>query len=237
VCCKKANRFRRRDLSSAAAALCATGSAGEAAAAIQTGLGPFIVGDSFTIDGSPAIFSSITIDAMNGTGGELFLEATMGAMGSMVDSTIEFVTHAYSGGDAMDQADYLDLFLDDSGDTVHSLLAYTGGKSYLTFHSYQDPGHWKVLDSEYIGFRFDADGVDVGNDWLYGWLQLDFSSSQTLQVIEWAYEDVAGNQITVGDTGLQTPEPSTALLVGLGLAGIGLGSRFLRRQSRRCDRT
>ncbi len=68
---------------------------------------------------------------------------------------------------------------------------------------------WIPGTTGYAGFEFD-DGSGVS----YGWAELEFDASgTTFTVLQWAYDDT-GVPITAGTI----PEPSTAILLGLGLA-------------------
>jgi hypothetical protein len=70
---------------------------------------------------------------------------------------------------------------------------------------------WAVGTTGYAGFTF-----DLGSGPLYGWLQIHFDASGTdFTVQQWAYDD-AGVPITVGTI----PEPSVAILLGLGVAAL-----------------
>ena len=82
---------------------------------------------------------------------------------------------------------------------------------------------WSLGQTGYAGFRFDLSGVDV-----YGWMELEFaSSSEDFTIQSWAYEE-DGSGIPAG----LVPEPSSALLVALGLAGFaGLRKRVFHRSA------
>ena len=75
--------------------------------------------------------------------------------------------------------------------------------------------------SSYIGFRFDGDRATSGRQNLYGWARATFNSHNDWNIHEWAYEDVIGEAIAVGATGV-IPEPTSASLGLLALGAVGL---------------
>jgi hypothetical protein len=128
------------------------------------------------------------------------------------DSTVQLVaTSPMSMGMAQPDQAMLDPL--DIGDTVNGALGFSGPYGHFKYDSLSNP-NWAPGTSRYAGFQFELDGSDV-----YGWMQIDYSSTgDTFTVSEWAYDDTgAGIEI-----GALIPEPSTALLLALGLAGLGL---------------
>ena len=84
-------------------------------------------------------------------------------------------------------------------------------------------GNGNSATTGYAGFQFDLDGTSV-----YGWMKVRVeSNSFTLE--QWAYDNT-GAGIEVG----AIPEPSTALLLGLGLAGLAAAGVKKRRRNSEC---
>ena len=79
------------------------------------------------------------------------------------------------------------------------------------------PG-WNSGSSGYAGFEFTYDGAPA-----YGWMKINYSGT-SFTVEEWAFEST-GAAIEVG----AIPEPGTALLLGVGLAGAALAGRRTRK--------
>jgi len=75
----------------------------------------------------------------------------------------------------------------------------------------------------FFGFRFTDTGL---SNQFYGWaeLNLDTASPGTATINRWAYNNVAGGSIKVGDTGQSSavPEPGTLSLTLLGLGAGGV---------------
>ena len=74
--------------------------------------------------------------------------------------------------------------------------------------------------SSYIGFRFDGDRTASGRQNLYGWARVTLDYRNSFTIHEWAYEDVLGEAIAVGQTII--PEPTSASLGLLALGAVGL---------------
>jgi len=133
-------------------------------------------------------------------GVDLILETPAG-MAMAPGSTVQLYVSS-SGG-----TDYL-AFLS-AGTTVDSSLNPDfAGEAFMRADQTVNPT-WSPGATGYAGFVFDNGGVPN-----YGWLQLQFDLNGTnFTVLQFAYDDM-GNSI---ETGLN-PEPSTAILLGLGLA-------------------
>ena len=172
--------------------------------------------------------AQITLFLDTASGGMAMGEMSFGFGGS---SSLQWV--GQPGLDAMGMAamgssawhSLLDLNL---GDTVDGSLseAYNGEPlGYLMRDNVpgQGWGNGNSATTGYAGFQFDLDGTSV-----YGWMKVRVeSNSFTLE--QWAYDNT-GAGIEVG----AIPEPSTALLLGLGLAGLAAAGVKKRRRNSEC---
>jgi len=212
------NRFRSRSLAAAAAGITSGAGAQSASATIIADLmvNASPADGSFTVDGTINGEVDLLAAVMMGNW-TLGLDPTPGGMMNP-GSTVEL----YATPPAMGMAD--DLVLMTPGQTVDATLAWAND-GLLVRNGTPNPG-WVAGDLGYAGFRFDDGGTTV-----YGWLQIELANGlDDYTILQWAYDD-SGAPITVG----AIPEPSTALLVGLGLAA--LSSRLCRRpRSPRDDR-
>ncbi len=83
-------------------------------------------------------------------------------------------------------------------------------------------GNFSRSATGFVGVRFN------GN---YGWIKVHVGQGRTLSLLDGAYDDM-GNHIRAG-AGAAVPEPSSVLLMGLGLISMGApGLRELRRRKR-----
>jgi hypothetical protein len=103
-------------------------------------------------------------------------------------------------------------FIADSGGANPSTTAYIF--SYDLPTSYQ----WTSGQTGYFGFQFNPTGSQV----LYGWgkLTAEFGSN-SMNLVDWAYE-TSGSSILAGVT---VPEPTSAILCLLGVAGLAKRQR------------
>ena len=202
-----ANRFRTRSLHVAAWGLAASAVPQSAAAAIISDIAVNqSPNSSFSFNGTTPEGDLDLVSMTGAMGFDLKLEAP----GGMNPSTVELAISP-SGGD-----DWLSLL--GLGDTVDGSLTF-GGSGFLVRHDTDSPV-WAAGTTGYAGFTFNPDGTP-----LYGWIQVEFDLSGTdFTVLQWAYDDT-GAPIAAG----QMPEPSTAILLGLGLAGLAAVVRKRRR--------
>jgi len=217
---KRSNRFRARALSAAAAGLAASGAASEASATIIYSPSGASAGTPFDIDGT--IYSALEILTSTGMMGDNLSLDDIDVGGMASTSTIEFAFFQQGG---VGPRYLLDMTpgVDTVGDSVTYGLDYRD-QAFLNRNSALHPT-WNVGESGYVGFTF------LQNDTtpVYGWMQLTFDSTSSATAVEWAWDD-SGAPIGVG----VVPEPGTALLVGLGLAMLGIAGQRAR-AARRAD--
>ena len=125
----------------------------------------------------------------------------------------------------------------DVASTIDSSLTYQSASDQLIYFS--DPD-WKgnfgkshLGTPGYVGFR-----LDTGSGYKYGWAQVEAngsgttgSTSTSLILKDFAYENLLDTPIAAGDTGISAvPEPSSMALFALGAAGLAALRR--RKQSK-----
>ena len=109
------------------------------------------------------------------------------------------------------------------GTTVSSGSNFVLGESGSTTHFGNGPGQFALNTPGYMGVTFRT--TTLGPDY-YGWIEMQVSNVGPGSIISWAYENVSGASIQVGDIGA-VPEPATAL-VGVACAGLALVRRRRR---------
>jgi hypothetical protein len=110
-------------------------------------------------------------------------------------------------------------------DTVDGSLAFSS-QAFLKENGVDNPS-WAPGSTAYAGFVFDPTGTQP----LYGWLSVTFDpGGGDLWLDQWAYDDTGG-PIAVGFI----PEPTTALMLGLGLMGLVVAARRNGRSSAATD--
>ena len=201
------NRFRSRSLGAVATTAAAAGLPDSAAATIIYDLTTtYSTGQTINFDGTA--FSDLEVVSNINMAGQLNLSLDQpGGMAAV--STVQ-VSFFNQGG--MGDPDYLNNF--GAGDTVDGSLSF-GLEAFLVEKDVTNPDYTPGTIG-YAGFTYDA-----GSGPIYGWLQIEFLASATdFRVLQWAYDDT-GAPINVG----AIPEPSTVLLMGLGLAGLAASVR------------
>ena len=102
------------------------------------------------------------------------------------------------------------------GDAVGAALTYSsgfGGSGDPVAHLGAAANQFQVGSEAYMGFRFTTDAASGP---FYGWIRVAFTHNTSGGLIkDWAYDDT-GSAITIESV----PEPSRALLLGLGLTGF-----------------
>ena len=102
------------------------------------------------------------------------------------------------------------------GDVVGAALTYSsgfGGSGDPVAHLGAAANQFQVGSEAYMGFRFTTDAASGP---FYGWIRVAFTNNTSGGLIkDWAYDDT-GAAITIESV----PEPSRALLLGLGLTGF-----------------
>ena len=85
--------------------------------------------------------------------------------------------------------------------------------------------NFAIGETVYLGFRLDHD-KDSATEPFYGWVSMTPNNSGLWTIHEWAYEDVLGEAIAVGQrltiTMPPIPEPTSASLGLLALGAAGL---------------
>ncbi len=205
-------RFRCRTLGAAAAGAVAAGTSEPASAAIIYDLAANTsTGGTISLNGDAS--GEIVLRSRGMMFQDLLLDAPA-AMMMNPGSTVEL--SVFSGGPL--PSDYLTVF--STGDTVDASLTFSD-EGFLMDNNNVHPT-WAVGETHFAGFTFDDGGGP-----LYGWMQLEFDVSGTeFTVMQWAYDDT-GVGVEVG----AVPEPGTAVLLGLGLAGLGSWARRQKRST------
>ena len=98
-----------------------------------------------------------------------------------------------------------------------SAFVVEGWGSTLHMGNSGDPGKFVVNESGFLGFEFQN---QAGGDIHYGWLHLTPSNDANGTIVDWAYNDTAGQAIQVGVVPVPEPSTSAVLLGTLGIAAF-----------------
>ena len=230
------NRFRSQSLAVAAGTVAATGLSPTKSDAgihydLASGLGP---GDSiFLLQPNQSDYQNARLDLFLNPGG--MLSFGVGPNGKATASSIQLIGQPgldAMGMVAMGMSSWHALQDMNLGDTVDGSLSasYNGHSAgYLMRDNVpgQGWGNGNAPTTNYAGFQFEIEGTPV-----YGWMKITVSSN-SFTLDQWGYDNT-GAPIEVG----AIPEPSTALLLGLGLAGLaaaGAKARNRRAENRNGD--
>lgn len=88
-----------------------------------------------------------------------------------------------------------------NGDNIHNGLTWQSNLSVLRFNGTvmgfpASSGQFQNSEIKYIGVKF-----TVGSNTFYGWVRISVTSNgDSFTVMDWAYEDVPGNDIEAGET-------------------------------------
>ncbi|MAI24708.1 MAG: hypothetical protein CMN75_01630 [Spirochaeta sp.] len=208
---KEGGRFRKGTMATVLTGAVTAAASDAGAGIIYTELVNASPEQTLTFDGSSESSFDLVSDAGMMSDLDLGLEAT--DFGMMSLSSVEFSILSVG------MSEYLGRL--DAGDTVDGSLDWDS-EGWLRDGDTDDLSpEWSLGQTGYAGFRFDLSGLDV-----YGWMEVEFASSgEDFTVRSWAYEE-DGSGLPAG----VVPEPSSVLLVALGLAGFaGLRKRVFHR--------
>ena len=162
--------------------------------------------------------SNLNIDVDGDTVDDYFFTAITQGKGGGTIVTIQPFDQSFPG---------TDLYAFDAGGNFDQLSANDAIDGSLNFvfspGDFTSSNQWSVGDRGFVGLSLEISGATH-----YGWIDVTHTTSSTVTVHQWAYEDVAGASISAGDTGAAVPATGTAGLFA-GLLGAFF-SRFRRRK-------
>jgi hypothetical protein len=233
---QKSNRFRTRGLEAAAAGLALSAVAQPASATIISSAG--LSADPETLltpDG--VLAGALNLIFELGTNNEISLSLAVEPVSSMVagmSGMSVFTGMAASTGQQDEISVQLATFTTDpTGSGTNYLQLLDPGEVIGGGLSYEDQGY--LIDDDVVNpeWALDPDGIGFAGfvfstadgETFYGWVEIDFDQAGSdFTILGWAYDD-SGIPIPAG-----VPEPSTGLLLALGLAGLTAVARRRRRE-------
>ncbi|HWA85768.1 MAG TPA: hypothetical protein VG710_06075 [Opitutus sp.] len=111
-----------------------------------------------------------------------------------------------------------------AGSSISSASALLKAVNALPMNS---NGGWNPGDTGYVGFSFVS-----GASTYYGWGEIDYTSSSSTILVDWAYNSTAGGSITAGQMPTAVPEPA-ATAAGAGAIALGVALRLTGRRRAR----
>ena len=182
----------------------------------------------FSVSNTNEISLSLEVQAVmpgaEGMQGMLGMEGAPGQNGSVGTDQNSFQLATYgdpSGGISPGQLQFFE-----AGELINNSLSYDRTGSLINNDVVNSEWAFDPTGSGtgYAGFVFtSADGTP-----LYGWIEIQFDLTGTdFTILGWGYDDT-GAPIAAG-----VPEPSTGLLLALGLAGLSAVSRRRHRRKLR----
>lgn len=137
-----------------------------------------------------------------------FLGGTSFSNGDLLLPVIDAPTHPVNPDTIVNMA---------FGSMILPGMNYTGGENTSTGHTaaVATPNKFTLGTPGYIGFEFKPTS---GGSTYYGWAQVLFSNTGSGSVIDWAYNNLAGEGIVTGQL-IAAPEPARAVLILMGMLG------------------
>jgi hypothetical protein len=106
-----------------------------------------------------------------------------------------------------------------AGDLINGSLTADTGKAKLTVDTLPlsgiSPSPWVPGTDACIGLSF-----SIGSELHSGWVEISIENDLSIDVLGWAYDDVANGTIKAGNNGTIVPEPSSLALLAAGASGV-----------------